>query len=85
MAYLGYSFLGPRSPQTADLGQVLDRTVFAIEQYDQYLKQENISEVGDQEMTVLTEFMGEVMNTDPRFYDSLAGRLADGRHDLPGL
>ena len=74
VAFLGYSFLGGSSgPQSADLGQVLDRTVFAMERYDGYLKENNVNEVGDKELEVLTAFMGEVMNSDPKFYDQPIG------------
>ena len=65
VGYLGYSFLGSSGPQSADLGQVLDRTVFALERYDGYLKEKNINEVGEQEMDTLAAFMTEVMNSDP--------------------
>lgn len=77
VAVVGYvawtMFSGPSGPQSADLGQVLDRTVFAIEKYDEYLKKENVTEVNDKEMDVLTGFMGDVMNADPRFYDTALG------------
>ena len=75
VGFFAYNFLngGNSGPQSADLGQVLDRSVFAIERYDAYLKENNVSEVGDKEMGVLTSFMGEVMNSDPRFYDQPLG------------
>lgn len=73
VGFLAYSFLGSGGTQSADLGQVLDRTVFAMEQYDGYLKENNVSEVGDEEMNTLAAFMTEVMNTDPKFYDKTLG------------
>ena len=74
VGYLGYSFLGgPSGPQSADLGQVLDRTVVALEKFDEEVKKQNISELGDAEMAKLTEFMTYVMNYDPRFYDQTLG------------
>lgn len=73
VGYLAYSFLGTGGTQSADLGQVLDRTVFALERYDGYLKEKNINEVGEEEMDTLAAFMTEVMNTDPRFHDQPLG------------
>ncbi len=74
VGFLGYSFLGGSSgPQSADLGQVLDRTAFALERYDGYLKENNVTEPGEEEMAELTKFMHAVLNSDPSFYDSAIG------------
>ena len=74
VGYVAYSFLaGPSGPQSANLGQVLDRTTFALEKYDEYLKQEQVTEVSDKDMQVLAGFLTKVMNADPKFYDNTLG------------
>ena len=73
VAFVAYSFLGDRGAQSADLGQVLDRTVYALENYDQHLKEKNVQTVGEEEMNTLASFMTELMNVDPKFYDQPLG------------
>ncbi|MGB1234579.1 MAG: hypothetical protein ACPG5U_02460 [Planktomarina sp.] len=62
-----------RKPQTADLGQVLDRTEFALNQYQGYLGENDISEVSDTEINQFKEYFVSVLNSDPRFYDATLG------------
>lgn len=57
-----------REAQSADLGQVLDRSVFAIERYEAYLKENGVGQAGEKELEKLTSFMGDVMNAKPQFY-----------------
>ncbi|MFQ6550952.1 hypothetical protein AAD018_001235 [Aestuariibius insulae] len=59
--------------QSADLGQVLDRTEFAINEYQGYLADNGIEEVGQENLDEFTGFMVTMMNVDPRFYDETLG------------
>ena len=71
---IGYSFIsGGSSEQTADLGQVLDRTEFVLVEYQSYLGENGITDVTDAEMDQFTEFYTSVLNADPRFYDKPLG------------
>jgi hypothetical protein len=72
IGWLGYSFLMDSNEQSADLGAVLDRSVLALEKYDEHLTKNNITEAGPKQMDELTGFMGQVMNTQP-FYDKPLG------------
>ncbi|MGC1442479.1 MAG: hypothetical protein WA888_17910 [Burkholderiaceae bacterium] len=76
LAFVGYNyFIGGDSnrPESADLGQVLDRTVFALEKYDTHLKENKVTEAGDAQFKELTGFMGNVMNQEPRFHEAPIG------------
>lgn len=74
IGFVGYSVLfSDSSEQTADLGQVLDRTEFAITEYQGYLGENNITEVTDAEMNEFTQYFTNVLNSDPRFYESTLG------------
>lgn len=75
LAFIGYNFFmgGSSTSQSADLGQVLDRTVFALDKYDAYLKENDVKEAGEKQFDQLTGFMGNVMNQEPRFYDENIG------------
>jgi hypothetical protein len=74
LGFAAYSlFLAPESEQTADLGQVLDRTEFAIIQYQEYLEANSIAEASDEQVDEFTGYLTEVMNTEPRFYDQPLG------------
>lgn len=75
LGFVGYSyFFGSSSgPQSADLGQVLDRTVFALDKYSDHLTKEKITEPTEKNMGELTGFMSQVMNSEPRFYDETLG------------
>lgn len=75
IAFVGYSFLGGGAggEQSADLGQVLDRSVFALEKYDDHLTKNKIAEPGPEQMDQLTGFMGQLMNSEPAFYDKPIG------------
>lgn len=57
-------------PQTADLGQVLNRAVYAFENYD---VPEAGAEVTDEQMEDFTMFMTVAMNATPQFYDDQIG------------
>lgn len=67
-------FSGSKSAQTADLGQVLDRTEFALDSYQGYLT-ENFAdaEMTDENYAEFTTFYAEVLNSEPRFYDNTLG------------
>ncbi|WP_282119451.1 hypothetical protein [Ruegeria atlantica] len=74
VGFIGYSvFLAPKSEQTADLGQVLDRTEFAINEYQEYLTANSIAEASDDQVEEFTEYLTQIMNSEPRFYDEPLG------------
>lgn len=74
VGFVGYGiFFGEESEQTADLGQVLDRTEWTLNEYQGYLGENNITEVGDAEMAEFTAFYTTILNADPRFYDDTLG------------
>ncbi|MEX0367056.1 MAG: hypothetical protein AB3N22_13360 [Ruegeria sp.] len=74
---LGWIFLpGPDAPageQRVDLGQVLDRTEFAIVKYQQKLSKAKIREASDAQLDEFAVFLTEVLNNEPRFYDKQLG------------
>lgn len=73
--FLGYQAINSGSnPQTADLGQVLDRTEFALETYEEHAKSSSDSTgISDAQVEEFGGFLTEVMNTEPRFYDDQIG------------
>lgn len=74
LGFVAYSvLLSPKSEQTADLGQVLDRTEFAIIQYQEYLNANSIAEASDEQVDEFTGFLTQVLNSEPRFYDKPLG------------
>lgn len=74
IGFIAYTFFFADSgEQTADLGQVLDRTEFALNAYEGYLTDNNVTEVGDAEVEEFSGFLIEVLNTDPRFYETTLG------------
>ncbi|PCH80905.1 MAG: hypothetical protein COB90_06445 [Hyphomicrobiales bacterium] len=71
VAVIGFTYLnGSSGPASADLGIVLDRTKVAIEQYQDYLGDQKITEVTDQHMSELAVYMNDVMNAEPRISDA---------------
>ncbi|WP_411892611.1 hypothetical protein [Yoonia sp. SDW83-1] len=74
VGFIGYSVVsGSASEQTADLGQVLDRTEFVLTEYQGYLGESGITDVTDQQMAEFTEFYTVVLNSEPRFYGKTLG------------
>ncbi len=74
VGFIGYSVVsGSAGEQTADLGQVLDRTEYVLTEYQGYLGENGITEVSDQQMAEFTEFYTVVLNSEPRFYDKTLG------------
>jgi hypothetical protein len=74
VGFIGYSVLsGSGGEQTADLGQVLDRTEFVLTEYQGYMGENGIDEVSDEQMTEFKEFYTVVLNSEPRFYDKTLG------------
>lgn len=74
VGFIGYSiFLAPESEQTADLGQVLDRTEFALNSYQNYLSENGVTEAGDEQVAEFAGYMADVYNADPRFYNKTLG------------
>ncbi|MGH1420460.1 MAG: hypothetical protein ACRBEQ_01465 [Hyphomonas sp.] len=73
--FFGYQAINKAAnPQTADLGQVLDRTEFAIETYEEHAKSNASSTtLSDSQVEEFGMFLAEVMNTEPRFYDDQLG------------
>lgn len=75
---VGYFFLfgDERGEQTADLGQVLDRTEYVMLNYQSYLDEQSIETMGEAQIAEFTQFYRAVLNADPRFYDSTLGLTA---------
>ncbi|HAT86121.1 hypothetical protein [Cohaesibacter gelatinilyticus] len=74
LGFLAYTFFfSPKSEQTADLGQVLDRTMFAIEKYENHAQKLNATKLTDDNMAEFGNFLAQVMNSNPRFYDEELG------------
>lgn len=70
---LGLFMFAENRAQSADLGLVLDRSVFAMERYEAELKQRGAGGVGDQQLDSFAGYMGEVMNSEPRMYPEPIG------------
>ncbi|MBV1866319.1 MAG: hypothetical protein KUG69_00205 [Marinosulfonomonas sp.] len=68
-----FMFFGSSKVQTADLGQVLDRTDFALKSYQEHATEQGFAEIGDEQMAEFTEFYTAVLNSDPQFYDGTLG------------
>ncbi len=73
LAFIGISFLMPEGEQTADLGQVLDRTEFTIVKYQEYLEGQGITEASPDQVEEFRGFLVEVLNADPKFYEETMG------------
>ena len=76
-AILGLAACGG-TPQTADLGQVLDRTEFTLTEYENYLSSAaaegtSPTEATDEQMAEFAGFLTDVMNSQPTFYDQPIG------------
>ncbi len=73
--FFGYQAINKSAnPQTSDLGQVLDRTEFAIETYEEHAKSNASSTaLSDSQVEEFGIFLAQVMNTEPRFYDDQIG------------
>jgi len=65
--------LGCKSEQTADLGQVLDRSEFALNNYQEHLEGTGVSQVADEEMAEFIDYYTKVLNAEPRFYAETLG------------
>jgi len=70
VAYLGYTSLQGSKPASADLGNVLDRTDYALANY-QVSNPEG--EVDAAEMEMFTSYLTDVMNAQPVFYEKPVG------------
>lgn len=69
--FLAWGAYQDSKPQTADLGQVLDRAEYALENYQP--AGDVGAEVTDAQMQDFTIFMTDVMNVQPSFYDTNLG------------
>jgi len=70
VAYLGYSSLRGSQPASADLGNVLDRTDYALTNYEVSNAE---GEVTEAEMETFTSYLTDVMNAQPAFYEGPIG------------
>ncbi|MHA6264580.1 hypothetical protein ACXYMO_15360 [Arenibacterium sp. CAU 1754] len=77
LAVIGYVIygvvLGDRGEQTADLGQVLDRTEYALVNYQGFLSENEVTAPSDDQIKEFTLFYTAVLNADPKFYDKPLG------------
>ena len=70
VGYIGYTAFQGSRPQAADLGAVLDRTEYALNNYEAEIEGETAT---DAEMDAFTGYMANVMNLPTRFYDKTLG------------
>ncbi len=70
VGYLGYTSLQGSKPKPADLGNVLDRTDYALANYQVSNEEEKVDEA---EMELFTGYLTDVMNAQPVFYDKPIG------------
>ena len=68
-----FFFMNDSGNQSADLGQVLDRSVIAMDNFHGYVEKNNITELADKDMNQFNDYLGSVMNSEPRFYDKTIG------------
>lgn len=73
VGFIAYSVFKPEAEQTADLGQVLDRTEFAIGSYQKHLGENGVTEASTEQVDEFRGFLVEVLNSDPRFYEKTQG------------
>lgn len=73
LGYFAYSATKGSGPQTANLGQVLDRAAYALTNYQVEGVSETDTEMSDEQMSEFTGFMSMVMNAQPTFYDNPIG------------
>ncbi|MEP3345752.1 MAG: hypothetical protein ABJN34_13090 [Litoreibacter sp.] len=73
LGFAAFSFFGSSSEQTADLGQVLDRTEYAIGSYQGYLEENKVTEATDTQIEEFRQFYAQILNSDPKFYDETMG------------
>ena len=59
--------------QTADLGQVLDRTEYTLVNFDLYLDETGVQEVSEEQIGDFVMVYREVLNAQPAFYDTPLG------------
>lgn len=71
--YAVFGDTAPSGPQTADMGEVLDRTEFAMTQFDAFAQQSDVQTLDDGQMDQFSLYLAQVLNADPRFYDKTMG------------
>ena len=83
-AALGYFFYQDNQKPKVDLSQVLNRTVFAMDQFDKHLKSKNIEKATDEHMGQLNGFLTRVMNK-PKFHDTAIATKLDKEAKFLGM
>ncbi|MGH1331712.1 MAG: hypothetical protein ACRBBK_12585 [Paracoccaceae bacterium] len=74
LGFLAYSiFLAPKSEPRADLGAILDRTEYALNTYQNYLGENEVAEVTDENMAEFSGFLTQVLNSEPPVYPKTIG------------
>ncbi|MFY0680702.1 MAG: ATP-dependent metallopeptidase FtsH/Yme1/Tma family protein [Thalassovita sp.] len=77
VAVLGFvviaMFASPRGAQSVDMGQVLDRTEFALTQFEGHLDENKITEVSDNQVDQFSGYLTDVLNSEPRFHSAAFG------------
>lgn len=61
------------APKAADLGQVLDRTVYALEYVAQAKPDATVDDITEDDVKKFETIMGQIMNATPAFYDKPLG------------
>lgn len=73
-AFVLYSFVGGMGgTQSADLGQALDRTEYALNKYQQEVQAKNVKTISDEQYDELEKFISAVYNSEPKFYGGTLG------------
>lgn len=73
-AFILYSFVGGMGgTQSADLGQALDRTEYALKKYQEEVVSKKVTTISDKRYDELEKFISAVYNSEPRFYGGTLG------------
>lgn len=71
LGVLGFLFATDTSKTKVDLTQILNRSVAAMDQYDKYLKKNNVAKADDKHLEQLNGFLQKVLNQDPKLHNGL--------------
>jgi hypothetical protein len=71
--YVVFGNTAPSGPQSADMGEVLDRTEAAMNRFESFAQDSSITSLDDAQVGQFTEFLALSLNAEPRFYDKTFG------------
>lgn len=70
-AVLGYMAMSGGQKQSVNLTEVLNRSVAAVDKYDRFLKQNNITKASDEHLNTLNDIFREELNRAPPLHGGL--------------